>query len=282
MTRIVIGVDGSEGGATALRWAVREAEVRAGAVVAVLAWGYLDQKHAVAGADFNPEYGQGEAEGALTAALEAALPAEQVAEIERVVVADLAHSALLETATAEDLLVVGARGLGGFAGLLLGSVSRKVLAESTGPVAVVRDGGTPDGPVVVGVDGSGPGARALTWAIDESRARGVALRAVHAWTAPFVGGYPFGAATFDPALVEQGARQLLEETIADADTTGVEVQPVLTLSSGAGALISEAAGASLVVVGSRGRTGLTRLLLGSVSHQVVEHSPGPVVVVPAH
>lgn len=281
MARIVVGVDGSDGGAAALRWAAQEATVRGGSVVAVLAWGYLDQKHAVAGTDFDPEYGQAEAEAALAAALDAALPAEQVAAIERVVVADLAHSALLEAATGADLLVVGARGLGGFAGLLLGSVSQKVLADAPGPVAVVRDRGTVGGPVVVGVDGSDPGARALAWALEEAQARGVEVRAVHAWTPPFVGGYPFGAATFDPELIAEGARQLLEETLADADTGEVDVRPVLACSSGAAALLDEAPGASLVVVGSRGRTGLTRWILGSVSHQVVQHSPGTVVVVPS-
>ncbi len=280
MARIVVGVDGSAGGAAALRWAAREGELRGVPVVAVLAWGYLDQKHAETGAAFDPEYGQVEAEAALDAALEAALPADQATEVERVVVTDLAHSALLETATDDDLLVVGARGLGGFAGLLLGSVSQKVLAEASGPVAVVRDGGAAEGPVVVGVDGSGPGARALGWALDEARARGTGLRAVHAWTAPFVGGYPFGAAGFDLEVIEQGAGQLLEETLADADTSGVAVVPVLACSSGAAALLKEADGASIVVVGSRGRTGLSRLLLGSVSNQVVQHASGTVVVVP--
>jgi nucleotide-binding universal stress UspA family protein len=280
MRNIVVGVDGSEGGAGALRWATREAELRSATVVAVLAWGYLDQKHADGSVAFDPEYGRTEAEQALAGALEAALGAQQAAAVERVVVNDLAHRALLEVATPDDLLVVGARGLGGFAGLLLGSVSRKVLAESPGPVAVVRRGGTPDGPVVVGVDGSEPGARALGWALDESRARGLDLRAVHAWTPPFVGGHPFGAATFDPSIIEQGAKELLDASLADADTSGVTVHPVLTCTSGASALLSEAAGASLVVVGDRGRSGLSRLLLGSVSHQVVLHAPGPVVVVP--
>jgi nucleotide-binding universal stress UspA family protein len=281
MTRIVVGVDGSAGSANALQWAVREAELRGATVVAVLAWGYLDQKHGGDEVAFDPAYGQGEAEAALAAALEATLSPAQVSAVEHIVVTDLAHRAVLDAATGADLVVVGARGLGGFAGLLLGSVSQKVLTEATCPVAVVRDGGVPDGPVAVGVDGSQPSASALSWALDEARAREVDLRAVHAWTPPFVGGYPFGAAAFDPAIIEAGARQLLEASVAERDTTGVAVHPILACTSGASALIDEGAGASLVVVGSRGRSGIARLLLGSVSHQVVQHAPGPVVVVPA-
>src|SRR5690606_7278539 len=119
-------------------------------------------------------------------------------QVEQVAVCDLAPSALASTATPEDLLVVGARGLGGFKGLLLGSVSQRVLAEATCPVAVIRpDAEQGEGPVVVGVDASATARRAMQWAAGEARARGTTLRVVHAWNAPFVGGYPFGGATFD-------------------------------------------------------------------------------------
>jgi len=280
MTRIVVGVDGSEGSAVALRWAVEEGRLRQAPVVAVMAWGYLDQHHAVQGAAFDPEYGEPQAEEALAAAVEAAV-GERAADVEQVVVNDLAPAALLATAEADDLLVVGARGLGGFKGLLLGSVSQRVLAEATCPVAVIRpDQVREDGPVVVGVDASATARRALDWAAAEARARGARLRVVHAWTAPFVGGYPFGGATFDHRLVEEGARELLDEVVASADVSGLTVEKVLVYGTGGAALLDEGKDASVLVVGSRGLTGITRWLLGSVSHQVVHHAEGVVVVVP--
>lgn len=282
MARIVVGVDGSDGAAAALRWAVEEGKARQLPVVAVMAWGFLDQQHAVAGADFDPAYGEPQALEALDAALAAALGDDDAAAVERTVVCDLAADGLLGTATDDDLLVVGARGLGGFKGLLLGSVSQKVLGAAKGPVAVVRPdtGGDPAGPVVVGIDASATARAALDWAIDEARARGRDLRVVHAWSAPFVGGYPFGGATFDHRLIEEGAQELVDQIVGAADTQGVTVHKVLAYGTGASALLEEAGAASLVVVGSRGLGGFTRWLLGSVSHQVVHHAPGTVVVVP--
>jgi len=281
MTRIVVGVDGSEGAAEALRWALDEARTRDVPVVAVMAWGYLDQHHAVAGADFDPEYGEPQAREALAAAVTAALGEASDVAVEQVVVCDLAPAGLLETATEDDLVVVGARGLGGFKGLLVGSVSQRVLADAVSPVAVVRPHAPHDGgPVVVGVDPSATARRALEWALEEARARGTVLRVVHAWSAPFVGGYPFGGATFDQRLVEDGARELLDSLVAGVDTDGVTVEKVLTYGTGGSAILQEAPGASMVVVGSRGLGGFTRWLLGSVSHQVVHHAPGTVVVIP--
>lgn len=279
MARIIVGVDGSDGSAEALRWAVEEGRLRGEPVVAVMAWGYLDQHHAVQGAEFDPDYGEPQAREALAAAVADAL-GEGVA-VEQLVVCDLAPSALVSTATPEDLLVVGARGLGGFKGLLLGSVSQRVLAEATCPVAVIRaDAQKGAGPVVVGVDASATARRALQWAAGEARVRGATLRVVHAWSAPFVGGYPFGGATFDQRLVEDGARELLDGIVAELDAEGLTVEKVLTYGTGGSALLEEAPGASIVVVGSRGLSGFTRWLLGSVSHQIVHHAPGTVVVVP--
>ena len=72
--------------------------------------------------------------------------------------------------------------MGGFKGLLVGSVSREVLYRSHAPVAVVRESvAEPDGPIVVAVDGSPTSRRALAWALGEARARQCRLIALHAW-----------------------------------------------------------------------------------------------------
>jgi len=277
MATIYVGVDGSDCAALALRWAGEEGRARGLPVVAVMAWGYLDQRHAVSDQGFDPAYSEETARSALAAFVAAA---DLTGVVEERVVNDLAPNALLGLAGPDDLIVVGARGLGGFKGLLLGSVSQRIVAESPCPVVVVRDGGQPQGPVVVGVDGSQNARRALEWAVAEARARGVGLLVVHGWTAPFVGGYAFAAVSFDHRLVEEGARAMVEEVVADVDTSGVPLEIRVTQGSGAGVVLDHASDASLVVVGSRGLTGFTRWLLGSVSHQVVLHAPGTAVVVP--
>jgi nucleotide-binding universal stress UspA family protein len=180
-------------------------------------------------------------------------------------------------------LVVGARGLGGFRGLLLGSVSRRCLHESTCPVAVIRPDveEAPEPRVVVGIDGSTAAHQALAWAADEARARNASLEVVHAWQPPYVGGYPFVPATVDFALFEEGARKTMDEAIAATDLSGLEGKVTRTIecTGPASALLEAATRAQVVVVGARGVGRIERFLLGSVSDQVAQHAPSPVVVV---
>ena len=139
--------------------------------------------------------------------------------------------------------------------------------------------------VVVGVDGSENSRRALAWALDEARVRNACLDVVHAWEPPLVVGFgtlPSGGATLGGSPYEEQATLLLDRMIAAASTEELPfpVDAIAVHGSAARALLETAKGADLIVVGSRGRGGFAGLLLGSVSQQVVQHAPCPVVVVP--
>jgi len=285
MGHITVGVDSSAGAAAALRWAMREAELRGWAITAVLAWDFLDQQRSTVGEPFDPSYGEPDALDALNDIVLATTGAEAAAVISRRVVCDLAVPALLGASSGSDLLILGARGLGGFRGLLLGSVSQQCLHHATCPVAIVRAQAHPGGTmerIVVGVDGSDNSQRALRWALDEGRLRQAAVEVVHTWHAPYVDAYPYGVPVFDPEIYEKTAKQVLDTAVDAEDTAGlpVPVERIATLGGAASAIVEAAKGADLVVVGSRGLGGFKGLLLGSVSHQVTHHAPCPVVVVP--
>ncbi len=288
METIIVGVDGSDGSARALQWAVAEGACRGWSVRAVLAWGFLDQHHSIVAERFDPDYTVADAEAALDSYIEASLGTAPSSGVERMVVADLPARALLHAATDADLLVVGARGLGGFRGLLLGSVSQRCLHQATCPVAVIRPDEVEAPPgvpprVVVGIDGSAAARQALSWAADEARARTAVLEVVHAWQPPFVGGFPFSAVTVDFTMFEEAAHQLVATVLDEVDLTGLPrpIERSIVCTGTSAALLEAAERAHVVVVGARGIGGVQRLLLGSVSHQVTLHATRPVIVVPA-
>lgn len=130
---VVVGVDGSEGSQRALRWAAEEAGVRGAGLRVVYVWSYLNQT----GKTFDPTYGEDDARRLLDEAVAAAgIPAGGI-DVERKIVCDLPARGLLDSVADADLLVVGARGIGGFRGLLLGSVSQQVAQHAPCPVVIV-------------------------------------------------------------------------------------------------------------------------------------------------
>ena len=288
MGGIVVGVDGSEHGRRALRWAQREAALHGRELTALLAWGLFDQLHADGGASFDPDYGPTDAAAALDVMIADTLGADAAGAVRQVVVCDLPARALLDAARDADLLVVGPRGRGELREVVLGSVTQTCLHHAPCPIAIVRGN---DGPaaagagagdrVVVGVDGSETSDRALRWALDDARARGGIVAAVHAWHVPF--SMSLTAGTRDLSAFEDAAGRLLDQVV-DATAAGyrdVTVERVLVGGSPADTLLGAARDAALVVVGGRGVGGFRGLLLGSVSQQLAHHAPCPVVVVPA-
>jgi nucleotide-binding universal stress UspA family protein len=276
MTVIVVGVDGSPHAAAALRWAVDEAEQHGAIVRAVMAWNYLDQHHPDPTLELDRSHGEAAAAEALRTAV-AGVPSPR--PIEQRVVCDLPGRALLDAGEDADLLVVGARGAGGFRDLLLGSVSERVVEHAHLPVAVVRQGAErpASGPVVVGVDGSMASVEALRWAAAEARARRAALEVVHVWQVPSCGAPPVPSVL---TSIEEAARRTLDEALTDPALDGGDVGGHLACGGPARRLMDVARDASLLVVGTRGRGALGRIVLGSTSRQLAHHAPCPLVVVP--
>jgi nucleotide-binding universal stress UspA family protein len=146
MSVIVVGVDGSAGARAALRWAFEEAKLRKASLQVVHAWTFVMHGVPATGMGMVP-YPTAEDFAALEEAAREALDkalAEVVGEqtdvpIDAHVVKASPAQALVEAAANADLLVVGSRGHGGFAGLLLGSVSQQCAHHAPCPVVIVRE-----------------------------------------------------------------------------------------------------------------------------------------------
>jgi nucleotide-binding universal stress UspA family protein len=147
------------------------------------------------------------------------------------------------------------------------------------------------GLIVVGVDGS-PGAKAAArFAVEEARARGVKLCAVHAYELPLDLLAPTPSVLGMPLMPDvpvedvreailTSANAVLDASFEGVDTAGVTLERRPVESPAAPALLDLAQGADLLVLGRRGRGGFAALLLGSVSEQCAHHAPCPVVLVP--
>ena len=276
--QIVVGVDESDGATAALDWATREAEIRQTTVLAVLAWSYIDQHPGADG--FDPAFTAADADAALDAMITAALPRERITLVQRLAVCDLPARALLEASAGQEMLVVGARGLGGFTGLLVGSVSQHCVHGATVPTVVVRNSSahSVSHRVVVGVDGSDHSRRALAWAADEARRRRCPLDVVHGYRLPL---RSYLSPPFDPAVIADAATELVDTMTMGIERSGVDVTTISSPVGAAPALIDASRDAALVVVGTRGRGPVQRALLGSVATQVVHHAHCTVAVIPA-
>ena len=291
---VVVGVDGSTGARTALAWGLREAQLHGGAVRLVTVW-----------PEDLPPHGHGEGIGrpdvtdfeedvrsrmrTEAAEVAASTGCETVPVSPEVRYGQPAQQ-LIDTAGSDGLLVVGSRGRGSLRGALLGSVGQQCAQYARGPVVVVRDDGSPDGAsrrqqgagrVVVGVDGSPGSVVALRFAEQEARLRGGELHVVHAWidTVSGYGGPPWAVPV---TTLQQQADTTLQESLQEAWPDGsprVQVRAETVEGVDWDVLTRVAEGADLLVVGSRGRTGWSGLLLGSVGLHVVTDAPCPVAVV---
>jgi nucleotide-binding universal stress UspA family protein len=278
---VVVGVDGSEPSLRAVDWAAAEAAAR-GLPLAVCCV-------AVAGTDKQPMLWDGQegvllpADDVLRRAVRRAAATADVTVSGEVMRGDPAQQ-LLGRAGEADLLVVGARGLGAFVGMLVGSVSEHVAGLAACPVVVVHDAGSPDLPVLVGVDGSPANHAAVAFAFDAAARRRVELVALSAaepqWIRPALGSPAPPAA--DAAGAQDAARNRLDEALRPWTDRypDVRVRRVAVVGGAARALIAASSRAGMAVVGSRGHGTLSGLVLGSVSRHLLRHAKCPVAVVP--
>jgi nucleotide-binding universal stress UspA family protein len=281
---VVVGIDGSATGREALRFALSEAELRGAPLRVVHTW--TVPPLTTTGIGMIPAYERVEYEldEAAAGVIEADL--ERVGargvEIERLALHGDAAGALVELSDSADLLVVGSRGRGALAGAVLGSVSRACLYHAPCPVAVVHVAHhSSRGRMVVGADGSPGAAAALEWAFAEARMRGSAVHAVAAYQEPW--GLSAGLVASPGAVLElrEALVREAEQILDDVERSAPEDVPVTVEAVGAPpghALVSSAADADVLVVGSRGRGGFASLVLGSVSQYCAAHVGGVVVV----
>lgn len=282
---ILVGVDGSEESLAAVGWATAESVMRGCPVTMmhvvspmVVSWPIEPLEHSFA------EWQDANARKVLDRARQTmrdALGDHPEPPVRAVIRHDGAVPELAAASANARLLVLGSRGLGPIGGVALGSVSRSLLHHARCPVAVVKAGPAKvrdrTDPVLLGIDGSPASEAATAFAFDEASRRGVGLVALHAWCD--AGVFPVIGSDFDDH--ERAGQLMLTRSLAgwQEKYPHVKVRQLIVCDRPARWLIDESRHAQLVVVGARGRGGIDRMLMGSVSTSVAELASAPVVAV---
>ncbi|GAB3092086.1 universal stress protein [Isoptericola nanjingensis] len=290
MRGIVVGVNGSVESDEALDWALREAAAAAVPLTLVMVDAGAGKGADAAAHEAALAPVREEAQGLLDAAR-----ARTGVDVDGTVSAlpGPAADRLLELGADADMLVLGRRRRGRLGRAVLGSVSTTVVEHAVVPVTVVRHG-NPDGApeddvpaeaaprIVVGVDTSAPSVAALRHACEVAGRTGASIDAVFAWQittlAPLPGSWGWAPPVDD---YEKFAADSLAEAVRAAGVTLPPERLTRRVVHGQAAkqLVLAAQGAERLVVGARGLGGFDRLLLGSVSRQVLDFAPCPVTVV---
>jgi len=187
-----------------------------------------------------------------------------------------------------DLIVLGTRGLTGLKHVLIGSVAERTVRLAHCPVLTVHAaeaGKKPHtgrfGKIFVAVDFSAHSEAALDLAIAVAKAHGGALNVIHAYDLPAsvttAYAVPLPQSVWEG--VQAAAAKRVEEALARATAAGVRAVPHLVMGPAADAIVStaEAQGAELIVLGTRGLTGVKHVILGSVAERVLRTAPCPVL-----
>lgn len=266
---MIVGFDGSAHAIQALDWALDEAELRGVRLTLCHVWQWPYSASDEAGrrslhmaADHMLEHG-----------VECARNRTRGVRVASTLCEGSPAVRLVEMSGNADLLVVGSRGLGGIARVIVGSVADQVAAHAGCPVIVIRGAGPlprreSPRPLVVGVDDSSAAEAALGFALGEARLRGLPLQVINASGEPDLVGVNMA-----------GATEQLEKVVAPwrARYPDVELRLGVIDKQPRAALLDAAEEAGLFVVGAAAHC---RMPLGSVSHWLLHHVSCPIAVVP--
>jgi nucleotide-binding universal stress UspA family protein len=196
--------------------------------------------------------------------------------------------AVADGGTGASMLVVGARGAGGFAAMVLGSVSRYVAVCAPCPVVVVREETTAvHREIAVGIRDPEDVTGTLAFAFEEAALRGADLVAVHTWywlpSAPSASGPAGTPRPPDPGQISAEAGRHLAAVLEQWQGKYPEVRVRQDVIRGhpARVLASYSARADLVVIGRHGHPSGPGPGIGSIQHAVLDHAHGPVAIVPS-
>lgn len=295
--RIVVGIDSTEHGAAALRWAVAEAKIRGAELDLVHSWSWP-----VTATEF----------GVMP------MPASNVEELERAAVGVIenqvamlidagvelppfvAHvaernpaSLVCEVAQGAELCVVGTHGRSGFVAGLMGSVSRQITHHAPCPVVVIHGQQQHESDevprrFVVGVDGSTDSLSAINWAVAAAAAgsTGGSVHVVQTWQYPTISALAsaFGGALPNADMMDEATRAGLDAVLQTIEVPeSVQLTSDVVEGSADHALrqFAESEPTTAIIVGKRGTGGFEGLLVGSVADRLTAHSSVPTIVVPA-
>ena len=290
MSGIVVGVDGSELSTIAARWAADQAMRQRCSLTLVFALLPPTASYSFGPGMAGTPYAMDEIRESANEeilALAASLPGP---DIQTRLVIGSPSGVLLEESGEAAMVVVGSRGMGGFRGLMMGSVSSQVSAHSRCPVVIIRaEPPAKSHQIVVGIDGSPASNAALDFAfrmaamdIETEKSRIIAL---HSWDAPSYDLIAFAGADLASGLssIGDGAERLVSEALGGFEEKfpDVEVEHRVVRGPAAGSLAEAAKGADLVVVGTRGHGRVIGAIVGSVSKSIMHLTSVPVAIVPS-
>jgi nucleotide-binding universal stress UspA family protein len=286
-TSIVVGTDGSGHALRAVEWAAREAAAREASLrIVSVPWAW-PVSTPPGSFSFAVSQGASDADRA-TASAAVAAAADLAAElfprlrVDAEVIPGYPVQVLLSCAAEASMLVVGSRGAGGFAAMMLGSVSRCIATNSPCPSVVVKGEPVPArGEVVVGVREPEHAAAALRFGFEEAALRHSRLLVVHAWGSPGLLEHTLqGGVDLDEvaAIATERMQKLLDGWASEYPAVELRTEIV---HDHPGRVLSAASGrADLVVLGRHHIPRSDAPAIGSALHTVLDHAPGPVAIIP--
>jgi nucleotide-binding universal stress UspA family protein len=268
LSTVVVGVDGSSSALDAVAFAAREAQLRKMPLrlVQAFVWPLLDVAD---GAGPGVPGLRANADAQLAAAHAMARQTAPGVEVDTQLISGWPVPVLAQSSTESELVVIGSHGCGRVVAGLVGSTAIELAATSHAPLVVIRpsDGSPPasaeDAPILAGVDGSPASIVGARFAAREADLVGAPLHVVQVQPNP---------------RDEIAARALVDQLHKSDPQLEIEFRALA--GHAAGELVKAATYARMVVVGTRGRSGIVGLILGSVSHALLEHATCPIAVMP--